>query len=207
MPKGAPIVDDNLSSKASPNNLFGACTKEQPKVSSNFHSLVADVVFNGVNIFIQRKVIEKAGLEDDLENGPWMIHNTRIILKKEDGISLIATFIGKPIMLDSYTSTMYKDACGRSSFACCLIKVKLEADLMEVVTIDGDSLIVSTSNVEKAIDDFQTVAKKKKRKGKSKSTNGEEEKEEVVENAYDETTNLFPNTKIGGGSSIMTAVG
>ncbi|GKA60985.1 zinc knuckle CX2CX4HX4C containing protein [Tanacetum coccineum] len=37
----------------------GASTKEQPKVNSNFRPLMVDPVFNGVNISIPRKVIEK----------------------------------------------------------------------------------------------------------------------------------------------------
>ncbi|GJZ45304.1 zinc knuckle CX2CX4HX4C containing protein [Tanacetum coccineum] len=253
---------NNLPSKASPSDPIvqsvdintkstlyagaaGASTMAQPQVNSNFRPLVVDPVFNGVNISIPRKVVEKVGarlehtlygyfigkrlafpvfgLEVVLESGPWMIRNTPIILKKwsmstsllkeeltripiwvklhdvplqvfeEDGISLIATFIGKPIMLDSYTSSMCKDSWGRSSFARCLIEVNSEADLVDSVTISIPSLtgddftketihmvnppIVTTSNVvaptvEKSNDGFQTVGKKKKRKGKSKSTNG-----------------------------------
>ncbi|GKA28309.1 zinc knuckle CX2CX4HX4C containing protein [Tanacetum coccineum] len=179
-------------------------------VTSNFRTLVADPVFDGVNISIPRKVIEKvstrfehtlygyfigkrmafpvveyyarnnwakhglkrimmnskgffffkfdsrAGLEAVLEGGPWLIRKSLIILKKwsmdtrllkeeltlfkEDGISLIATFIGKPVMLDSYTSSMCNDSWGRSSFARCLIEVNSEADLVDVVTIGIPSL-------------------------------------------------------------------
>ncbi|GJX38733.1 zinc knuckle CX2CX4HX4C containing protein [Tanacetum coccineum] len=161
------------------------------------------------------KFDSRVRLEAILEGGPWLIHNSPIILKKwsmdtrllipiwvklhdvpiqvfeEDGISLIATFIGKHIMLDSYTSSMCNDSWGRSSFARCLIEVNSEVDLVDVVTIGIPSLskddftketicvdppIVATSNVvtpnpEKTNDGFQTVGKKKKRKGKSKSTN------------------------------------
>ncbi|GJZ15429.1 zinc knuckle CX2CX4HX4C containing protein [Tanacetum coccineum] len=167
------------------------------------------------------KFDSRAGLEAILEGSLWLIRNSPIILKKwsmdtrllkeelthipirvklhdvpiqvfeEDGISLIATFIGKTIMLDSYTSSMCNDSWGRSSFARCLIKVNSEVDLVDVVTIGIPSLIgddfiketirvdpsiVATSNVvtptiEKINDGFQTVGKKKKRKGKSKSTN------------------------------------
>ncbi|GJR08985.1 zinc knuckle CX2CX4HX4C containing protein [Tanacetum coccineum] len=59
---------------------------------------------------------------------------------EEDGISLIATFIGKPVMLDSYTSSMCNDSWGRSSFARCLIEVNSEADLVDIVTIGESSL-------------------------------------------------------------------
>ncbi|GKB59950.1 hypothetical protein Tco_0916136 [Tanacetum coccineum] len=54
--------------------------------------------------------------------------------------SLIATFIGKPVMLDSYTSSMCNDLWGRSSFARCLIEVNSEADLVDVDTIGIPSL-------------------------------------------------------------------
>ncbi|GKB38467.1 zinc knuckle CX2CX4HX4C containing protein [Tanacetum coccineum] len=174
--------------------VAGASAKDQQKVNYNFRSLMADPIFEGVNISIPRKVVEKvgtrfehtlygyfigkrmafpvveyyaknnwakhglkmimmntkgffffkfdtqAGLEAVLQGGPWMIHNSLIILKKwsmdtrllkkeltriliwvklhdvpiqvfeEDGISLIAMFIGKPVMLDSYTSSMCNDS-------------------------------------------------------------------------------------------------
>ncbi|GKF29699.1 zinc knuckle CX2CX4HX4C containing protein, partial [Tanacetum coccineum] len=111
------------------------------------------------------KFDSRAGLEAVLEGGPWLIRNSLIILKKwsmdtrllkeeltripiwvklddvplqvfeKDGSSLIATFIGKPVMLDLYTSAMFNDSWGRSSFARCLIEVNSETDLVDVVTI------------------------------------------------------------------------
>nr|GFA80746.1 zinc knuckle CX2CX4HX4C [Tanacetum cinerariifolium] len=70
-----------------------------------------------------------------------------------DGISLIASFIGKSVMLDSYISSMCNDSWGRSSFARCLIEVNSEADLMNVVTISipsftGDDFMKETIHVE-----------------------------------------------------------
>ncbi|GKE47126.1 zinc knuckle CX2CX4HX4C containing protein [Tanacetum coccineum] len=86
------------------------------------------------------KFKSQAGLEAVLEGGPWLIRKSSIILKKwsidtrllkeemtripiwvklhdvpiqvfeDDGISLIASFIGKPVMLDSYTSFMCSDS-------------------------------------------------------------------------------------------------
>ncbi|GKC02218.1 hypothetical protein Tco_0993828 [Tanacetum coccineum] len=95
---------------------------------------------------------------------------------------------------------------------------------------------VVTPNAEKTNDGFQMMGKTKKRKGKSKSTNvgqfadpsikpnvryepkantsapkkgatNMEEDEEDVKNVYDETTNLFPNTKTGGSSSFTAVAG
>ncbi|GJW61183.1 hypothetical protein Tco_0110518 [Tanacetum coccineum] len=92
--------------------------------------------------------------------------------------------------------------------------------------------IVTTSNVvaptvEKSNYGFQTVGKKKNRKGKSKSTNGdtspkndnfttsnsfstlnhEEDDDEEVENVYDESANLVPNTNTSGSSHFTAADG
>ncbi|GKB12503.1 zinc knuckle CX2CX4HX4C containing protein [Tanacetum coccineum] len=243
----------------------GASTKDQPKVISNFRPLVADPVFDGVNISIPQKVVKKvsthfehtlygyffgkrlaflviayyawnkwakhglkrimidtkgyfffkfdtrASLEAVLEGGPWMILNAPIILKKwsmdtkllkeeltsiiliwvklhdvplqvfeEDGISLIATFIAKSVMLDLYISSMCNDSWGRSDFARCLIKVNSEADLVDVVTIGIPSFTGMISSKKPSVLSMNggrpcvicTVGKKKKRKGKLNSTNG-----------------------------------
>nr|GEV63645.1 retrovirus-related Pol polyprotein from transposon TNT 1-94 [Tanacetum cinerariifolium] len=74
--KASHNVDDNLSSKDSPSDPIvqsvdtnakctsyagaaGASTMAQPQVNSNFRPLVADPIFNGVNISIPRKVVKK----------------------------------------------------------------------------------------------------------------------------------------------------
>ncbi|GJU24121.1 zinc knuckle CX2CX4HX4C containing protein [Tanacetum coccineum] len=81
-------------------------------------------------------------LKEELTSIPiWVkLHDVPIQVFEEYGISLIATFIGKPIMLDSYTSSMCNDSWGRSSFARCLIEVNSEVDLVDVVTIGIPSL-------------------------------------------------------------------
>ncbi|GJS51311.1 zinc knuckle CX2CX4HX4C containing protein [Tanacetum coccineum] len=114
------------------------------------------------------------------------LHDVLLQIFKEDGISLIAMFIGKPVMLDSYTSSMCNDSWGMSSFARCLIKVNSEVDYRRCCTI-GISSLTEDDFTKKTIcveyewsppiviytnDGFQTVGKKKKRKGKSQSING-----------------------------------
>ncbi|GJS91495.1 sodium/hydrogen exchanger 6 [Tanacetum coccineum] len=209
----------------------------QPKEQVNFRSMVADKVFDGVNISIPRKVVEKVSLRFEntlygyfigkrmafpvveyfvknnwakyglkrimvnakgffffkfdsrtsldavLEEGPWMICNSLIILKKwsvntslkkeemsripiwvklhdvpiqvfkEDGISLISSYLGKLIMLDSYTTTMCKESWGRSSFARCLIEINAEVEFTESITIgipelEGTDYIKETIRVK-----------------------------------------------------------
>ncbi|GJW37647.1 retrovirus-related pol polyprotein from transposon TNT 1-94 [Tanacetum coccineum] len=131
--------------------------------------------------FFQFKTLK--GLEDVLKNGPWMICNSPIILKKwslntrlckkvlirilvwvrihdvpihvfsKDGLSIIASHIGKPIMLDSYTSSMCIESWGRSSFARCLIEINAGDDLKDSLTlgvhlIEGFGYIIKTVTIE-----------------------------------------------------------
>nr|GEW22244.1 hypothetical protein [Tanacetum cinerariifolium] len=111
---------------------------------------------DGVYLF---KFATKAGMDQVLEKGPWLIRKSPIILNKwtpsvslkkgevtkvpvwvklynvpvleysEDGLSLIATQIGKPIMLDALTSTMCVESLGRISFARALIEISANSEL------------------------------------------------------------------------------
>ena len=117
------------------------------------------------------KFESRAGLDAVLEGGPWLIRKTPIILKtwtvgtrllkeemsripiwvkfhdvpiqafEEEGINLIASFLGKPIMFDSFTNAMCKESWGRSSFARCLIEVNSDTELVDVITIGVPSLM------------------------------------------------------------------
>ncbi|GJX64729.1 reverse transcriptase domain-containing protein [Tanacetum coccineum] len=115
---------------------------------------------DGVFLF---KFSTKEGLEQVLQKGPWMIRHSPILLSKwsptlslkkgevnkvpvwvklfnvpvlaysGDGLSLIATQIGKPIMLDAFTSSMCVDSWGRISFARALIEVCADSVLKKEV--------------------------------------------------------------------------
>lgn len=107
------------------------------------------------------KFSTEKGVEDVLENGPWMIRAIPIILDKwtptstltkenhtsipvwvkmhdvplaaftADGLSVIASKIGNPLMLDSYTSTMCSESWGLSSYARAMIEIPSEVKLKE----------------------------------------------------------------------------
>ncbi|XP_021993296.1 uncharacterized protein LOC110890040 [Helianthus annuus] len=104
-------------------------------------------------------------MEQLLEDGPWMIRNVPIILKQwsssanvtkeeiteipvwvkmhevplpaftEDGLSLLASKIGVPKMVDSYTASMCSESWGRSSFARALIEVHASKELKRSVKV------------------------------------------------------------------------
>ncbi|GJS84291.1 retrovirus-related pol polyprotein from transposon TNT 1-94 [Tanacetum coccineum] len=117
---------------------------------------------DGVYLF---KFASKSGMDQVLEKGPWLIRKSPIILNKwtasvslkkgevtkvpvwvklynvpvlaysEDGLSLIATQIGKPIMLDAFTSSMCVESWGRISFARALIEISAHSVLKKEVTM------------------------------------------------------------------------
>nr|GEU39800.1 hypothetical protein [Tanacetum cinerariifolium] len=107
----------------------------------------------------------KEGIESVLDNGPWLIRRVPLLLNewtantivKKDkikrvpvwvkmhhvpivayfdvGLSLISTQIGKPLMLDSYTSNMCLNSWGRSAYARVLIEIAADVELMKSLII------------------------------------------------------------------------
>ncbi|GJX26060.1 zinc knuckle CX2CX4HX4C containing protein [Tanacetum coccineum] len=206
-------VDINTKSK-SYTEAAGASAKDQPKVKSNFRPLVADLVFDGVNISIPRKVVEKVSTRFKHTLYGYFIGNRMAFLVVEYYARNNWAKHGlKRIMMKNKGFFFFKfDSRGG----------------LEAVLEGGPWLIHN--------DGFQTVGKKKKRKGKSKSTNGGqfvgplvkpnvryepkantsapkkgatnmEEDEEDVKNVYEELANLFPNIKTVGISSFTVAAG
>ncbi|GJZ33203.1 putative reverse transcriptase domain-containing protein [Tanacetum coccineum] len=104
-------------------------------------------------------------LDAMLENGPWFIRNNLLILRKwhpdvnlmkedvgtipvwvklygvpvtafnEDGLSAIATKLGTHLMLDSYTSDMYMQSWGRSSYAKAMIEMRADVELKDNIVV------------------------------------------------------------------------
>ncbi|GJW44645.1 hypothetical protein Tco_0073444 [Tanacetum coccineum] len=80
----------------------------------------------------------KEGMESaEVKKAPvWVkLHHVPIVAYSEVGLSLITTQIGRPIMLDSYTSNMCLNSWGRSSYARALIEVSAEKELIESIVV------------------------------------------------------------------------
>ncbi|GJR59307.1 putative RNA-directed DNA polymerase [Tanacetum coccineum] len=61
------------------------------------------------------------------------LHRVPVVAYYEDGLSLIASQVGTPLMLDVFTSAMCEEPWGRIGFARALIEVSAEKDLKENV--------------------------------------------------------------------------
>ncbi|XP_022015018.1 uncharacterized protein LOC110914536 [Helianthus annuus] len=117
------------------------------------------------NGFFFFKFADEAGMLNFLKEGPWIIrsqpmflhiwsptyklekkevkklqvwvkiHDVPIAAYTEDGLSMIATAIGEPKMLDTYTSSMCTDNWGRSSYVRALVEISAENGFKEEIVI------------------------------------------------------------------------
>ncbi|GJW48495.1 putative ribonuclease H-like domain-containing protein [Tanacetum coccineum] len=69
------------------------------------------------------------------------LHDITIIAFTENGLSIMATKLGTPIMLDSYTSSMCLKSWGRLDYARTLIDIRADRGLK-------DEMIIAITNVE-----------------------------------------------------------
>nr|GEV41365.1 hypothetical protein [Tanacetum cinerariifolium] len=122
-------------------------------------------MINSSNELFFFKFGSKDGMDATLENSPWFIRKTPLILKKwtpnvnllkenvgndlvwvkfhdvlimlfrEDRLSAIATKLHTPLMLDSYTSIMYTKSWGRSSYARAMIELRADVELKDTIVV------------------------------------------------------------------------
>nr|GEW81042.1 hypothetical protein [Tanacetum cinerariifolium] len=81
------------------------------------------------------------------------MYNVHVLAYSEDGLSLIGTQIGKPVMLDAFTSSMCVESWSRISFARALIEIDAAVGLKKEVSIaipdeEGDGYIKEVVRVE-----------------------------------------------------------
>nr|GEY47955.1 zinc knuckle CX2CX4HX4C [Tanacetum cinerariifolium] len=81
------------------------------------------------------------------------IHDVPMQVFSKDGLSIIASQIVKPIMLDSYTSSMCIESWWRSSLAGSLIEINTDDVLKESLTIgvpliEGSGFTIETVTIE-----------------------------------------------------------
>ncbi|XP_022003024.1 uncharacterized protein LOC110900443 [Helianthus annuus] len=81
------------------------------------------------------------------------LHNVPIAVYTDDGLSLLASKIGVPKRLDSYTADMCADNWGRSSYARAMIEVSAESELKDYISLaipkmDEDGYVMERVKVE-----------------------------------------------------------
>nr|GFA84663.1 zinc knuckle CX2CX4HX4C [Tanacetum cinerariifolium] len=139
------LIVQSVDINTMPTSYIGAASannKDQPKVMSNFCHLVAYPIFNGVDISIPRKVVEKVSSRFENTLYGYFIGKRMVFLVVEYYARNNWGKHGlKRIMMNSKGFFFFKfDSQSGSSFARCLIEVNSEADLVKAVTTDIPSL-------------------------------------------------------------------
>ncbi|GJX37827.1 hypothetical protein Tco_0251130 [Tanacetum coccineum] len=174
-----------------PSSYVGAALWSKPKASkskANLRSLFFENVCEGVRFSIPRKVVET--------------------VFSEDGLSIIASQLGVPLIEGTgYTIETVTIEYEWQPYRCDLCKIFGHIYDHCPKTVSMPTIVVtsniSTPTVEKTNDEFQTV--KSPRLMLILPLDDENEKD--VKNVYDESANLFLNSKTGGSSSFAAAAG
>ncbi|GJX44005.1 glucomannan 4-beta-mannosyltransferase 9-like protein [Tanacetum coccineum] len=93
-------------------------------------------------------------LKEDVSTVPvWVkLHGVPVTAFSDDGLSAIATKLGTPLMLDSYTSNMCMQSWGRSSFARFMIELRADVELKENIVMAMPKIISSSGNKKKGVE-------------------------------------------------------
>ncbi|GKD15346.1 putative reverse transcriptase domain-containing protein [Tanacetum coccineum] len=141
----------NNSGLTGPTSYAKLVTKEPSMKSVNFRTLLApagnraDVVISLESVravserFANTLYVESRCelIKEDFGNVPvWVkFHGVPMTTFSEDGLSAIATKLGNPLKLDSYTSDMCMQSCSRLSYAKAMIEVQASVELKDVIVV------------------------------------------------------------------------
>nr|GEV55001.1 cysteine-rich receptor-like protein kinase [Tanacetum cinerariifolium] len=113
-------------------------TRFEPEVSKkvNFRSLVNEEQVDNYDTVLPKAAMENVKNRDEVTKVPvWIkLHNVLVVAYSADGLSLIAAQVGKPIMLDAFTSSMCKDSWGRINIVRPLVEINFDSVLKHKVS-------------------------------------------------------------------------
>ncbi|GJT72677.1 zf-CCHC domain-containing protein [Tanacetum coccineum] len=131
---GRGVKEKNLSAS----NIKVVKDGAVPSVTGDYENAALEVVLPSV-------VDEDESKEQQIP----MVNTNRLgsypPLPTKDGLSAIATKLGTPIMLDSYTSDMYMQSCDRSSDARVMIELRADVELKDNIVVAMPKIIKSMS--------------------------------------------------------------
>ncbi|GKA22063.1 RNA-directed DNA polymerase, eukaryota, reverse transcriptase zinc-binding domain protein [Tanacetum coccineum] len=107
---------------------------------------VLGCLFENNPLILKKWHLDENLLKEDLSTVPvWVkLYSVPVTAFSEDGLSAIATKLGTPLMLNSYTSDMCIQSWGRSSYARVMIELRADVELknkiimaMPKITMEG----------------------------------------------------------------------
>ncbi|GKD55174.1 kinase-like domain, phloem protein 2-like protein [Tanacetum coccineum] len=97
----------------------------------------------GSLLILQMKDPDVNLIKEDVGNVlVWVkLHGLPMTVFSEDGLSVIATKLGTPLILDSYTSDMCMHSWGRSSYARAMIELQANMELKDTIFVAMPKLV------------------------------------------------------------------
>nr|GEV78107.1 reverse transcriptase domain-containing protein [Tanacetum cinerariifolium] len=195
----------------------GASANDQPKVKFNLYPLVADPVFDGVNISIPHKVVKKGRssfvqclIEVCLEVDLVDVVTIGVPSLTEDGFTK-ETFVLSMILIMVSKRWVKKKGKSKSTnsgpFAGPSVKqtVRYEPKAITSAPRKGATNVGNSSKSSSILKTICISSKKYNITTSNSYSALNDENDEDVENVYDESGNLFLSTKTGGSSSFTAA--
>ncbi|GKB94764.1 hypothetical protein Tco_0980901, partial [Tanacetum coccineum] len=115
-----------------PSVSFATLVKgDMSRKAVNFRTLVT-LAGNGGDVVISRVSISAV---NEWLNNTVRFHDIPITVFTEDGLSDIATKLGNPLMLDSYTVAMCTNYWGRASYARAMVELRAYSELKDTIVV------------------------------------------------------------------------
>nr|GEU84854.1 reverse transcriptase domain-containing protein [Tanacetum cinerariifolium] len=118
-------------------------------ISERFTNTACDAMLENGPWFIRNNPPDENLLKEDISIVPvWVkLHGVPAMAFSKDGLSAISTKVGTPLMLDSYTSDMFLQSWGRSSYARVMVKLRADVELKDNILNGMEPTVeVSISN-------------------------------------------------------------
>nr|GEU50184.1 hypothetical protein [Tanacetum cinerariifolium] len=93
-----------------------------------------DIIVNESGIFLF-KLHDNEGIDEVINNGPWMVNNKTMFVHSLKGISALASSLGKPIIMEEVTTRMCLTGEGRVGFARVLVEINAEKEIKDKIEI------------------------------------------------------------------------
>ncbi|GKE18103.1 zinc knuckle CX2CX4HX4C containing protein, partial [Tanacetum coccineum] len=135
------LQDDDTS-------LVGDLVSSETDGACLMRRLVREINLLLLTVILKKWTMSTSLFKEELTRIPvWVkLHDVLLPIFSRDRISRIATQIGMPIMLYSFTSSLCIDSCGWSSFGHCLIEVKADEPIKPKVRFEPKAHGISPKN-------------------------------------------------------------
>ncbi|GKE32263.1 hypothetical protein Tco_1451585 [Tanacetum coccineum] len=143
-------------------------------------------------------------LKEDAGNVPFWVklHGVLMTAFSEDGSSVIATKLGIPLMLDSFTSDMCIQSWDRSSYARALIEIRADVELKDTI-VDEYPKNIDSGVVKNLKKPSQAPRDDEGKPLENIDYSGDHDSKDEVESVDNEMVSFLASKKVGYGTNSL----